>query len=732
MEGEKTKKIGNITLDLSMYGGNDGYSEGYIEDELLKAVQYHTENEYNGVIAASRKWGILYHLSHIRGNIVDFLPITENQKVLEVGAGCGAVTGTIASKAGKVTCIELSLKRSMINAERNKERKNIEIKVGNFQDIEKKLTEKYDYIMLIGVFEYAGSYINDPSPYEKFLEILSSHLAQGGQIVIAIENKYGMKYFAGCREDHTGIYYDGIEGYRNTDDVKTFSRDALIKLAKSRGMECEFYYPYPDYKLPMTIYSDSRLPMTGELDDNIRNFVGERFTAFNEGQAFNEALAEGKFPMFSNSFLMLLSKEDRIESFSVRHPLYSKHSNERDIKYCIRTDLEEDGNGNRVIVKYPLTPESVEHLENMSRFYERLSLLFSGTKLHPNRCKRINDGEGGLKKLEFEYLDGPTLDDELKTCISEGRTDDGLMVIRNYCETLRSIGGTKKFQMTDSFKKIFGDVQLPESEVSMTITDLDLIFSNFVINGGWNVIDYEWTYDFPIPLNFVIYRAVFYFIKGIPAQSFEGIDLYTETGISSEECQVFGKMEESFQKHIAGDRVSLDGMYSIMGGNNVRLERVMKAARLMERPEHVRIYFNMGRGFNENDTMYIESQVDDEYRLSFDIDVPEGCSAVRIDPATYRCMVKIYLIENGIEEPPIDVNGFVLGDNTVIFDTDDPQIIVGKVLPGMRIHVEYIIQTVNEQMFDDMASGLLSIVQSNGFGRRKQLFRKGVLTRIRL
>ena len=31
---------------------------------------------------------------------------------------------------------------------------NLKILVGNFQEIEKNLTEKYDYITLIGVFEY--------------------------------------------------------------------------------------------------------------------------------------------------------------------------------------------------------------------------------------------------------------------------------------------------------------------------------------------------------------------------------------------------------------------------------------------------------------------------------------------------------------------------------------------------------------------------------------------------
>ena len=42
----------------------------------------------------------------------------------------------------------------MINAYRNQDRDNIEIYVGNFNDIEPSLDCDYDLVCLIGVFEY--------------------------------------------------------------------------------------------------------------------------------------------------------------------------------------------------------------------------------------------------------------------------------------------------------------------------------------------------------------------------------------------------------------------------------------------------------------------------------------------------------------------------------------------------------------------------------------------------
>ena len=42
--------------------------------------------------------------------------------------------------------------------------------------------------------------------------MLFRHLTPGGRIVIAIENRLGLKYLAGCAEDHLGTYFSGIQG----------------------------------------------------------------------------------------------------------------------------------------------------------------------------------------------------------------------------------------------------------------------------------------------------------------------------------------------------------------------------------------------------------------------------------------------------------------------------------------------------------------------------------------
>lgn len=300
-----TEKIGNVVMNYDYYSGTDLYSDGDIEDTLLDIVKNHKKSEFPDIIVESKSWPILYHLSEVRTNILNWYPFEKNAHVLEVGAGCGAITGAIAEKVEKVTAIDLSKRRSMINAYRNKEKDNIEIMVGNFNDIAAGLDEKFDYVTLIGVLEYGELYIPEKDAYHAFLKKIAGLLKPGGKVLIAIENQLGLKYFAGCREDHVGKYFEGIEGYRTTNGVKTFSKKVLKNLIEESGYEnVWFAYPYPDYKLPTTIYTDDFLPVKGELVDNMRNFDADRMILFEETKVWDTLLDAGLFQEFSNSFFV--------------------------------------------------------------------------------------------------------------------------------------------------------------------------------------------------------------------------------------------------------------------------------------------------------------------------------------------------------------------------------------------------------------------------------------------
>jgi len=292
-------------LNLSFYSGEDSYSDGEIEDKLLEIVK--NNDDYYDILCDNDDWTYLYHLSPIRENILEWFDFDKNGSVLEIGSGCGAITGLLCQKVSRVVGIDLSKKRSLINAYKNKEYSNLEIYVGNFKDI--SIDEKFDYVTLIGVLEYSGYYIGGNEPFSEMLKRAGEYLKPGGVLITAIENKYGMKYFAGAREDHTGNIYDGIMGYQGVDRVKTFSKNALEDMLINSGFsENSFYYPMPDYKMPTEIYSAKRLPKAGALRGITQAYDRDRYVFFDEELAFDSVCEDNMFEFFANSFLVFSKK----------------------------------------------------------------------------------------------------------------------------------------------------------------------------------------------------------------------------------------------------------------------------------------------------------------------------------------------------------------------------------------------------------------------------------------
>jgi len=472
------EEIGKVKLDYSKYSGRDQYCDGAVEDELLNLVRNKTSAEYGKIIEEKKSWPILYHLSPLRENIVDWIPmegtypmgssgavgdasgLLTGAKVLEVGSGCGAITGALSRKAASVTCVELSKKRSQINAYRHRECDNVTIHVGNFKDIEPELEADFDYICLIGVFEYAQSYMGGDTPYEDFLKILLSHLAPEGRLLIAIENKFGLKYFAGCKEDHLGTYFSGIENYASGGGVRTFSRQGLERIFQACGVEeWHFYYPYPDYKFMTMLYSDEYLPNKGELSNNLRNFDRDRMLLFDEKLAFDGLMEDGLFSVFSNSYLAVIGRD-----FEQK---YVKYSNDRAPEYAVRTEIiSRFWHRQRLVSvrKYPMSEAAADHVRGMVTAYESLTEKYQGGNLEINRCELVDDGN--IVFAQFEFVPGVPLSELMDKCLEKNDLEGFYRYFREYVE------------------RIGYNSEYPAS-------DFDLTFSNILVQKGVMEFDGE-------------------------------------------------------------------------------------------------------------------------------------------------------------------------------------------------------------------------------------------------
>lgn len=302
-----------ITI-LPNYQDADSYSDG-VEDRLLAIFSdpdpIAVERAVAGIIAGTPSWPERAHLSPQRHHLLDWYPFDRDARLLEVGAGCGAMTGLFARRVAHVVALDASAKRATILAHRHRRLANVQVLVGDLAGLAAQ-QPTYDYIVLIGVLEYAGRYVTDGGggrdPYARMLAQARHMLARDGVLLLAIENQLGLKYLAGYYEDHYGKPLVGIEDYLADRGVRTFGRGELSELLHMAGLSViRWYYPFPDYKLPTSIYSDEQPP--GSIDH-----FGVMYPTVDYAGGGEHYFAESRFArvlrrndlthMFANSFLV--------------------------------------------------------------------------------------------------------------------------------------------------------------------------------------------------------------------------------------------------------------------------------------------------------------------------------------------------------------------------------------------------------------------------------------------
>ena len=202
-------------------------------------------------------WPSQYHLTSARANIMrPFANILKSAHVLEIGAGCGAISRYLGECGAQVLALEGSPRRASIARSRTRDLDNITVLAEKFDQF--TCDHQFDVITLIGVLEYANLFTPGGNPALIMLQRVRQLLKPDGKLIIAIENQLGLKYFAGAPEDHFGKPMVGIEGRYGKDQAQTFGRPVLAKLLQQAGFEASnFLAPFPDYKLPSSIVTEA-------------------------------------------------------------------------------------------------------------------------------------------------------------------------------------------------------------------------------------------------------------------------------------------------------------------------------------------------------------------------------------------------------------------------------------------------------------------------------------------
>lgn len=288
------------------------YSDG-AEDRLLEIISSATDlNSLSDELAARiDDWPTRYHLARERSNLLRPLAIDNGLRVLEIGAGTGAVSRFLGETGARVVALEGSLPRAQAAAARCRDLDNVEVVCGALDAFED--ADGFDLVCLIGVLEYAGAERENPAD---FLRSAAAHLRPNGTLVVAIENQIGLKYLVGYDEDHLGRPWVGIEGYLDDDGVRTYTRRRLKGLLEDAGLGFQrWLYPFPDYKMASVIVSQSAYDehdAVDFIDQVVRTPLGgggntSQPLLCDDRRVHRVILEAGLGPEVANSFLVLAS-----------------------------------------------------------------------------------------------------------------------------------------------------------------------------------------------------------------------------------------------------------------------------------------------------------------------------------------------------------------------------------------------------------------------------------------
>ena len=211
----------------------------------------------------------MYYLSDSSQNILNWYPFEKEDIILEIGGDLGELTQVFIENCKEVVTIEPNLIKAKAIGKRYEKSKNLEVIVGNFKNI--KLDKKFKFITLIGIIDKIKE-IMDQSDVKltDLVKTLEPYLLENGKFLIAVDNKFGLRYFSGDPENILNKKFVSLNGYNNeSEKTETFTKARLEKNFKEMGYNINFYYPLPDYKLPNVIFSDKQLPKYNNIDKYI-------------------------------------------------------------------------------------------------------------------------------------------------------------------------------------------------------------------------------------------------------------------------------------------------------------------------------------------------------------------------------------------------------------------------------------------------------------------------------
>jgi SAM-dependent methyltransferase len=214
-----------------------------------------------------------YAFNAERGAGIYLLDIGQDSVVLDFGSGWGNLTRVAADVAMTVVSMDLTYE-SLLFSKTLGDRNNVISVHGGDGNHLPFSSHTFDAVILNGVLEWIPEgkdlTVSPRTVQERFLREVHRILKPSGQAYIGIENRFGLFYWFGIREDHTGLRFGALlpRGLSNIYSkllrrkpyrTYTYGYAGYLSLLKDAGFQAEIYHPWMDYRDFREIHSGGTL-----------------------------------------------------------------------------------------------------------------------------------------------------------------------------------------------------------------------------------------------------------------------------------------------------------------------------------------------------------------------------------------------------------------------------------------------------------------------------------------
>jgi len=363
----------------------------------------------------------------------------------------------------------------------------------------------------------------------------------------------------------------------------------------------------------------------------------------------------------------------------------------RNPKYSLSTVIYEE-KSKKYVKKTITTQEAYNHLQSFPLKRKQLEENLLNNKIKINRIIDM-----GSDFLTFEFIDGVSYENLMYEALNNNDVDKFQNLTREYANLVRT--SFKLYDLSevpDNIPDELHDVYAKYSSaflkqgVPFDITPSNIIIKN---DGTYEIIDYEWNFSQPLPVEFVIFRGLYFSIIHFDSNALGHI-LHSKLLSSHMTLDDFQIIDNYLTRQI------VPHMNNSLKNFCTKKEQIQRFAQL---------YFDYGNGFFEdNSEKHLIDMNKNNYDFSFSVNQGASLKNLRFDPLNTPCAIKlksVTLFSGNKDIFKVEIfttNGLPHENGKYYFNTDDPQVrfanipvdILGK-SDKIKITLEYLAYSEN-------------------------------------